>query len=152
MNGKIEIVRRKIKDVFKQILDDIYNYRIGIIAVIIYLLIMQYIFGTLCPITYLFGISCPGCGLTRAGIAFCKGDINTAWENNPAIFSWIIVIIFWFYQRYLLKKTQKGISFLLIGTSTITLFVYFYRLYNGTLPIVFQDSLINKIIMYRGGI
>jgi hypothetical protein len=38
----------------------------------------------LCAARQLFGLSCPGCGLTRSFISLAHGDIATAWSYNPA--------------------------------------------------------------------
>ena len=31
----------------------------------------------------LFGIPCPGCGVTRSALAFLVGDVDRAWSLNP---------------------------------------------------------------------
>lgn len=55
---------------------------ISIIMVIIAYGIMQYM-GITCPIKYITGISCAGCGMTRAWIALLHFDINTAFMYHP---------------------------------------------------------------------
>ena len=40
---------------------------------------------TICLIHRLLGIPCPGCGLTRATIAFCHGDLVSAIQLNPLV-------------------------------------------------------------------
>ncbi len=37
----------------------------------------------LCPMAGLLGIPCPGCGLTRAGLALLRGDVSTALHLHP---------------------------------------------------------------------
>ncbi len=39
-----------------------------------------------CAAKQLFGINCPGCGLTRAFIAISDGQWTRAWRFNPASF------------------------------------------------------------------
>ena len=58
---------------------------ISIIMVIIAYGIMQYM-GITCPIKYITGISCAGCGMTRAWIALLHFDINTAFMYHPLFF------------------------------------------------------------------
>ena len=41
-----------------------------------------------CSTKMMFGMNCPGCGLTRGFIAISDGDLNRAWFFNPA--SWIV--------------------------------------------------------------
>lgn len=40
-----------------------------------------------------FGISCPGCGITRAIAALFRGDLEAAWQYNPQLFL-IIPLLF----------------------------------------------------------
>jgi hypothetical protein len=39
-----------------------------------------------CPTATLFGIPCPGCGLTRATLALFRGDVGTAFQLHPLVF------------------------------------------------------------------
>jgi hypothetical protein len=38
----------------------------------------------LCMSRRMFGLSCPGCGLTRCFISLARGDVAAAWSYNPA--------------------------------------------------------------------
>ena len=38
----------------------------------------------LCMLKAQTGLSCPGCGLTRCFISLAHGDLNAAWDYNPA--------------------------------------------------------------------
>lgn len=40
----------------------------------------------LCPSATLFGIPCPGCGLTRATLALLSGDVRSAIGFHPLVF------------------------------------------------------------------
>jgi hypothetical protein len=37
-----------------------------------------------CVAQALFGIPCPGCGITRSVLALLAGDVRQAWLHNPA--------------------------------------------------------------------
>lgn len=138
---------KRIYRISKHVIYDVRDNMTGIIIAILYLVIMGVCFKTLCPFSFLFGFPCPGCGLTRAGIALLRGDIRAALDYNPAIMAWGVMFLYWFCNRYVKRERKKTTVVLLIGVCVFTFGVYFYRLCQGTLPMVFQDSLMRKIMM-----
>ena len=42
-------------------------------------------FGLPCPLYELTGLSCPGCGLTRAAVALSRGELRTALSYNAML-------------------------------------------------------------------
>lgn len=40
---------------------------------------------TICPFALLTGTACPGCGLTRAGVALVRGDVAGAFAFHPLV-------------------------------------------------------------------
>ena len=59
--------------------------RIGfmLICTLGYYIVFQKILQIGCPIRYLTGINCPGCGMTRAYIALWHGNFKAALANHP---------------------------------------------------------------------
>ncbi|MCI9348543.1 MAG: DUF2752 domain-containing protein [Oscillibacter sp.] len=41
------------------------------------------LWGITCPIKYLTGVSCPGCGMSRAWLSVLRLDLAGAWEYHP---------------------------------------------------------------------
>ncbi|HEX3775410.1 MAG TPA: DUF2752 domain-containing protein [Polyangiaceae bacterium] len=41
----------------------------------------------LCPMAGVFGVPCPGCGLTRATLALLHGDVRRALSLHPLVFA-----------------------------------------------------------------
>ena len=46
----------------------------------------------LCMSRRIFGIDCPGCGLTRCFVSLAHGDLRSAWRYNPAGV-WLFAIV-----------------------------------------------------------
>ena len=67
-----------------------------------------------CTSKLLFGIDCPGCGMTRAFIAISQGELFRAWNFNPASFLaylFVAVQLPWqSYQMYRLWIGQRSVE------------------------------------------
>ena len=110
----------------------------------IILVFLLYIFDIGCPIRYMTGISCPGCGMTRAVGCLIHNDIPMALHYHPLIFLIPVIGIL-----FLLKdKLNKNVfNFILILITTIFLIVYFIRLSDPNNDIVYIDF--KKSIFYK---
>ncbi|MCI8990132.1 MAG: DUF2752 domain-containing protein [Lawsonibacter sp.] len=58
-----------------------------------------------CPIYRWFGVTCPGCGLTRAWLCFLSGDLHSALGYHLFFFV-VPVFIVLFAHRNLLPKNR----------------------------------------------
>lgn len=78
--------------------------------------------GSPCPFYRLTGLPCPGCGGTRAVVAFFKGDLQAAASFNlVGGFFVITLVVLWL--RWLLKlRTDPEAKLLQLNTSLIVLF------------------------------
>lgn len=118
---------------------------LSIIALIIALGIMQYI-GITCPIKYVTGISCAGCGMTRAWIALLHLNVKTAYRYHPLFFMPPVVLILYLFR----DKFNKKLYYILIGI-VIALFiiVYICRMFNPADNIVVfepQNNIIHRVL------
>lgn len=92
-----------------------------LIAVIYYLVTWF----TGCPFRFLFGISCPGCGMTRAWLAVLHLDFPLAFHYHP---------LFWMAPFFLLWILLEGCIDLhrlqpwIYGCAVLFLIVYLVRL------------------------
>jgi hypothetical protein len=50
---------------------------------------LMFAFGITCPIRYVFGVSCPGCGMTRACISALRLDFTAAFAYHPL---WVLMV------------------------------------------------------------
>ena len=81
---------------------DVKTYWKGILAAAVFLMAMLLLFGQLCPLRILVGLSCPACGLTRAGLYVLSLQFHRAWEMNPVIFliPGIAFALVWYFQAF----------------------------------------------------
>ncbi len=103
---------------------DIIDNKIPIIAITIYMIFMQIVFGATCPFKVFLHIDCPGCGLTRATISLLKGDISKSLHYNYMCIPWITVFVLFFIDRYIKPLKIKPFPILFVIVSILTLIRY----------------------------
>lgn len=101
--------------------DDLYKIRYAILIIIIYFVITQIVFKTVCPSRILLGLECPACGLTRASFSLLFGKVSKAIDYNPTVFAWWIIIILGFINRYIYNLKIKIFPVGAIIVSLITI-------------------------------
>ncbi|MDO4633781.1 MAG: DUF2752 domain-containing protein [Eubacteriales bacterium] len=84
------------RKLWRQLLEDSLIFA----AFLCFFLLTNAVFGSVCPIAALFGIPCPGCGMTRAGLLLLTGHPVSALKMHPLIYLWIPYVLFFFYDRY----------------------------------------------------
>lgn len=100
-----------------------------------------------CPIKYLTGVSCPGCGITRAFFCFFRGDLREAFAYNPMFFVAVPFVIFVIFERLINRKLFK-VCIALICISLILTYIY-RMLFMRSDVVVFnpREGLLYKIIV-----
>lgn len=94
----------------------------GIIACV--LSVVYAIYG--CPIKYITGISCAGCGMTRALWAAGRMHFVEAYHYHPLWPLLIVWIPIWFFR----KKINKNLFKVLVGITVLAfILVYLYRMF-----------------------
>ena len=101
-----------------------------------------------CPYSYLFGICCPGCGMTRAFWALLHLDLQGAFHYHPLFGVVIAAVLGWMGEQLGLlhfSNRQKSAAFW-IGCAAF-LIVYVIRLLSGSdvVFIDFENSLIYRL-------
>lgn len=104
-----------------KIKQDIYNNRLPIFFIILYLMFMQVVFSTFCPIKAIFNVDCPGCGLTHATIYMFEGQFEKAFNTNYTVFLWWALIILFLIDRYIKKLRIKVFPNVLFFVTIITI-------------------------------
>lgn len=113
------------------------NYLKFIIPVII-LYVFFYFIKIGCPIKFITGISCAGCGMTRAWYQVLFLHFDTAFYYHPLF--WIVplfIIFLYCFNRGFISK--KMFNYIIIFTTMVFAIVYIYRLFDPNDTIVEID-------------
>lgn len=95
---------------------------------------------TICLFRRVTGISCPGCGLTRACAKLAKGDVAGSVHLHPlgGVIAAQVALAWAFWGWRLWRRrpplTPNAVSRLAIGNLVALLAVWIVRLASGTLP------------------
>ncbi|MBA4182470.1 MAG: DUF2752 domain-containing protein [Acidobacteria bacterium] len=76
-------------------------------------------FFPVCPLYYLTGIHCPGCGLTRGFHALFHGDVLTALHFNALLPAYTLVFGFMFVSMILVAVRGRGLSWRIVPPSAM---------------------------------
>ena len=90
--------------------------------------ILNRIFGTVCTMKIIFGIPCPGCGLTRATKLLCTGHIKESLDMHPLLILIIIGAILYVYLTCVNKNHNKIIVYYALVCTIIFIAFYIYRM------------------------
>ncbi len=82
--------------------------------------------GITCPIKYVTGISCPGCGMSRATWAMLRLDFSVALYYHPLCFAIPPVAVGMTYTYA--TRRRRAFSAILFGMAGAMIAVYLYRL------------------------
>ncbi len=131
---------RKIKELMPPVL---------IVAGVYFLL---YFMGIGCPLKFLTGISCAGCGMTRAYICLLHGDISGALYYHPLFMLPPPVLILILCKKRIPQRIYYLLMFTVIAAFLI---IYLLRLLDeGDTVVVFapKEGLIYRIFDFWGGV
>lgn len=117
----------------------------AVTAVVVLYMAMESI-GITCPIKFITGISCAGCGMSRAWLAFLQLDMTKAFAYHPLFWLVPITVIVLLCKSKINIKIYKIIIFTIIIMFAI---VYICRLiWSGDDVVVFepQNNILFRII------
>ena len=116
----------------------------SVTAVVVLYVILES-FGVTCPIKYITGISCAGCGMSRAWIALLHFNIHEAFMYHPLFFLPPVVVIVMLLKSKINIKFYKIFMFTMAGAFVI---VYLYRMFigDGNVVVEPQNNIVFRII------
>ncbi len=134
----------KVKNYFKDFWKEHSDFFVPILSVCLLYGFYQ-LMNITCPIKYVLGISCPGCGMTRAFLSLLRLDFGAAFYFHPM---WpLIIVMAVLYLLFWRKRRLMDLIF--VCFSIILLITYLVRLcFTETDIVVFNisEGLIYKII------
>ena len=105
------------------------NLGIFTLTVLLYIAFMT-ITGIGCPIRWFTGISCPGCGMSRAFISLLRLDFAAAFRYHPMIYPLLILIPYYFLGSEKTPRRRKLKKFFLAVVIIMFFFVWIFRIFH----------------------
>lgn len=119
----------------------------GVAAIVLFYVVIEAL-GVTCPILFLTGISCAGCGMSRAWLALLGGNLAGAFAFHPLFWLPVPAAALLLFQ----KKLPRRVFRWGIGTvCALFLMVYLARMLAMDDPVtVFQPSqgLIGRVVSH----
>ncbi len=92
--------------------------KLSLIIGVIYLLLSMFSVG--CPLRFLSGIPCPGCGMTRAVWYALQLDFAYAWYYHPLFILAPLMVLLFLFESYLPSKFIRITWGLMIAAFLLT--------------------------------
>lgn len=116
----------------KEKLKDLLSAGSAILAIAL-LYLFFHLVGIGCPIRYTTGISCPGCGMTRAVLALLRFDFAAAFQFHPLVYVLPFALLVFLFRHRISNKFYKIFIFTFVGLFVI---IYLVRLFDPANTIV----------------
>lgn len=104
-----------------------------------------------CPIKYITGIPCLGCGMTRATLSILKLDFDMAFYYHPMIFVLLPTVIAYFVS-FILNRAKSNIWKIIFYTVCVLFVVCYFIRIKGNIGVLSNfsvtDGLIYKAVSY----
>jgi hypothetical protein len=102
-----------------------------------------------CPVQWLFGVPCPGCGMTRAHLALLRLDFADALYYHPLVFVTLPALLYLAHQdAWKLPGGRRARRILLAALCAAFLGVYLVRLFllpDSPLQIDWENAALHRL-------
>lgn len=129
----------------KQIVFKVHKQDFIFCAAIGFALLWDMIFG--CPTQFLTGISCPGCGMSRAAISLIHLDYSQAFYYNPCVFILPLAVILYFFRNKIENVKLKRCLLILFFIVYISVYIYRLRIENQVIKNDIRNGVIYKLLV-----
>ena len=92
---------------------------------------LLFLLGITCPIKFTTGISCPGCGMTRACLALLRLDLHAALHYHPLV--WLLPVALGVYL-FRARLPKWVVKYAPAALCTLFCTVYLIRMVSGSAP------------------
>ena len=106
-------------------------------AVIIGFYTVLFLLGVTCPIKFVTGVSCPGCGMTRACLSLLLGRPARAFYYHPLVWLLPVALALYLFRARLPRPVVNGS---LAALGALFCIVYLIRMFSGCAPDVVAFS------------
>lgn len=138
---EMEILMTLIRNAFGRLFFDFRQNKVLLGCTLFYLVAAQSLFHSVCPIAIFFGVPCPACGLTRAGVLLLSGQWKTAWQMHPAVFLLLPYLLYLGFFRYVIGNKPPHITGITYLLGAIVIALYLLRFSSGALPPIWPDGI-----------
>ena len=139
-----------MKELKEKLKADVKQYGKAVLAVGIALAVLLLITGEVCPIRRLWGIPCPGCGISRAGMLLLEGKLKEAFRMHAFVYVIPVLLAGGFTERYFFDSSCSFIKKAVYIIAGLAILYYGYRMivyFPNQEPMIFyNDSVLGKLL------
>lgn len=127
--------------------------RLKLCLIIGYICLLSAFFNIGCPLRFITGIPCPGCGMTRAVRFALYLDLASAWHYHPLFFLTPFMLLFFLFESYIPPKIIRGFWGSIIMIFLMTYLLRMFLFHSEVVQIDIHSGVVLRLIqnIYAGG-
>lgn len=134
----------------KHLISDIKSILPGIFLCVLFLTVMTAAAGKVCPSRLLFGIPCPGCGLTRAAFLLVQRDLHGSLLCNPFLLPLLAGGLVFLFEHYLLERKARIFTLYISICIVLMIIVYIIRMkywFPNRAPMTYEPENLLRLLL-----